>query len=159
MFKFIFGVVIILIALFIDSAMAQTIERVELQRTGCLGSCPIYTLAVTSDGTVAFEGEEYVKYKGKVASNISADDWKFLTIALQRANFFALKDSYTQAEANCSRATTDQPSLEIMAIRGKQKKHVVYYTGCYEPRKELAAISWLADTIDFITNSQQWIGR
>jgi hypothetical protein len=159
MFKIIFRVAIVFITLFIGSAMAQTVERVELQRTGCLGSCPIYTLSVTSDGIVAFEGEEYVKYKGKATSSISADDWKFLTTALQQANFFALKDQYTQMEANCSRAITDQPSLEITVIRGKQKKRVTYYTGCYEPRQELEAISWLAGTIDFVTHAHQWIGR
>src|SRR5262249_21525334 len=46
---------------------------VTLERTQCYGTCPSYKLTVSADGTVVFEGREYVKNKGTVRSNIGVE--------------------------------------------------------------------------------------
>src|SRR5947208_1474873 len=38
--------------------------RITLERSTCFGTCPDYKLTVTGDGTVVFEGREFVKVKG-----------------------------------------------------------------------------------------------
>src|SRR5262245_50253000 len=47
-----------------EAAPASAIDnetRVTLERTQCYGPCPVYTLSVAGDGTVAYFGTRYVK--------------------------------------------------------------------------------------------------
>ena len=38
---------------------------IRLQRTECLGECPIYTVTIDARGTVTYEGEKFVRVIGR----------------------------------------------------------------------------------------------
>ena len=46
---------------------------ITLERTACFGTCPVYTLTMNGDGTVIYEGKDFVKTKGRVEATISQD--------------------------------------------------------------------------------------
>jgi len=44
---------------------------ITLERTRCLGTCPVYKLTISGDGTVVYEGKDFVKVKGMKKSRVS----------------------------------------------------------------------------------------
>ena len=46
---------------------------IKLQRGPCFGPCPIYKVTIYDNGTVIYNGEEFVKTKGKHKINISKE--------------------------------------------------------------------------------------
>jgi len=44
--------------------------KITLERTECYGFCPIYTLTIQGDGTVVYDGKDFVKTKGRVEITI-----------------------------------------------------------------------------------------
>ena len=45
--------------------------QIRLQRTSCLGSCPIYTVTIDARGMVIYEGEEFVRATGRHTAQIA----------------------------------------------------------------------------------------
>lgn len=159
LFRAIFMTGIFLAALaFAGVVLAGSIDQVELQRTGCYGSCPAYTVTIKSDGSVIFEGKDHVQRKGRSKATVAPADWDLLVAVLNRSHFFALKGRYSTEEDGCTTVWTDSPALGITATRGAEKKRVWYYQGCRGPQ-ELDAIAWLGATIDLIANTQKWVGQ
>jgi hypothetical protein len=150
--------VVLTVGLFAGTAFAESVDQIVLQRTACYGTCPVYAVTIESDGSVAFEGKEHVRHKGKASSAIPAADWQFLIASLQRTNFFSLKDRYSTKDDGCTTVSTDHPALGITVTRGREQKQVWYYLGCGGP-PESFAIAWLADTIDLVVKTRQWVGK
>lgn len=158
MFKAILKSVVLVAVACGSTALAAPIEKIQLQRTRCFGPCPVYTLTIQNDGSVAFEGKDHVLHKGTATSTITAADWEFLVAALQRADFSALKDHYSTKDDGCTTVWTDSPALAITVTRGSEQKRVWYYLGCRGP-EALDAMVWLGHTIDLVTNTRQWVGQ
>ena len=53
----------------LDSIQPQVV--ITLERTVCYGTCPAYTLRITGDGSVEYEGMRYVRVIGKATARIS----------------------------------------------------------------------------------------
>ena len=140
------------------SPSSKDIQEIGLQRTGCFGPCPVYKVTIKRDGSVTFDGKEYVLYKRSATSKIALSDWDLLVAALERTNFFALQDRYATKEDGCPSIWTDNPSLEITVVRDSGVKRVMHYQGC-RGLDELDAIDWLGTTIDLVTSTRQWIGH
>jgi len=66
--------------------------RVVMKRTKCYGTCPEYSVAVTGDGAVEYNGIQFVGKKGRETASISSDQVVRLAKDLDRINFFALED-------------------------------------------------------------------
>jgi hypothetical protein len=66
--KFVYSTVILML-LAASVVCGETSERffryVSLQRTACLGDCPVYTVTIRSDGTVRYMGIESVGQSGE----------------------------------------------------------------------------------------------
>jgi hypothetical protein len=75
---------------------------ITLERTVCHGTCPAYKLTIEGNGTVIYEGEEFVQVKGKQTASLSPAQIQDLVSAFEQANFFMLTD-YTHED------TTDSP--------------------------------------------------
>src|SRR3954469_345953 len=80
---------------------------VSLERTACYGRCPIYKVTVLRDGTVEWQGEQFVKTRGKATAKLSPATMAQLAEAFKAADFFALHDKYDNREM------TDQPSAIV----------------------------------------------
>ncbi len=119
-----------------------------LQRTVCFGFCPIYKLSIYGDGTVVYEGERYVKVKGRQTTTISKAAVKQLMREFERIEYFALSDQYTGGP-------TDMPSAITSLTVGKRSKTIHHYLGAPNAPQ---ALTKLENKIDEVVNSKQWIG-
>ena len=121
---------------------------ITLERTACKGKCPVYTLSIYGNGTVVYEGKDYVKVQGRQTTAISEDQVRQLIAEFQKVDYFALEDSYEEFMA------TDMPSTYTSLTVGGKTKTVRHYHGDFSAPEELTA---LEDRIDDIVNSDQWV--
>jgi len=121
---------------------------ITMERTACHGTCPIYKLTINGDGTVIYEGQDFVQVKGEQTASLNPAQIQELVSAFEQANFFTLTD-YTHED------TTDSPSvITSITINGKTKTVNHYYGDSSAPQ----ALFDLESKIDEITNSKQWTG-
>lgn len=147
----------LLLATACSFAATPAIKRITLQRMGCYGTCPVYSVTIESNGSVLFQGDNYVRHKGKARSTVRAKSWQFLISAFRQVGFFRFQDRYDTKKDGCKATTLDAPSLVITVDSSQGEKKVSYNLGCQGP-KDVASLYWLADTIDIVSDSQQWVG-
>jgi len=132
---------------------AVKVESIELSRTACYGSCPVYTVSVDASGEVHFEGEQYVAAEGERSSQLDAATIAALGEEILAAGF--LEISQEQVD-ECPQMATDHPSA-ILTIRVDGQEHQIrHYHGCrgldiYE------TLSALEDRVDEVLNTASWI--
>jgi hypothetical protein len=142
---------------------------ISLERTGCYGTCPQYTLAISADGTVVFSGS-YVREKGGtyewkrsdvIKSRISEEQVGQLIAEFEKANYFSLQDRYRDARDGCPTFATDGPSAYTAIQINGQKKAVEHYLNClYDGSGNNAypkELTHLEEQIDEIVNTKQWM--
>jgi len=121
---------------------------ITFERTACHGTCPIYKLTIEGNGTVIYEGKDFVQVKGRQTASLSPDQIQQLVSAFEQARFFTLPD-YTDQD------TTDSPSvITSITLNGKTKTVNHYYGDNSAPQ----GLFDLESKIDEITNSKQWTG-
>jgi hypothetical protein len=157
------GVVLLIFSCWTTSLFAGnkehegTFDVVTLERTACFGACPEYKVEVDAQGAVKYEGRNDVAVKGLQTSKVSNSDLDFLRAAIKRMQFSDLRSTYEKASDGCKEVWTDLPSIIVTIKAGTSEKKVSYNTGC-RGLLVLARIAWLADTIDEVTGSSQWVG-
>jgi len=137
------------------AATPANIDSITLERTWCNGTCPIYTVTVRRDGTVTYDGEEYVKVRGHRSRKISTEQFQQLLREIQRIGFFKLKDEYTSKEHpdGSFETVTDLPSAITTVRTGKTRKRIKNYYGGPESLAEFENL------IDKIAGSSAWTGN
>jgi hypothetical protein len=65
--------------------------EIMLQRTGCLGTCPEYKLIIHANGSVVYEGRNYVHIQGVRKSKLSPSAVQALTQKFIDAKFFDMR--------------------------------------------------------------------
>lgn len=133
-----------------------TDDSITLERTACFGTCPMYTLTITSDGAVTFNGRRFTKVTGIARGKISPNDFRQLVSEFEKINYFSLPDSYTPGTPVCPQRITDMPSA-ITAIHFQGKvKSVSHYYGCGNA-PALERLTALEKKIDEVAGTQKWI--
>jgi hypothetical protein len=143
--------------------------RVKLERTGCLGTCPAYSVAISGDGRIEWVGHSNVIAIGRRHGRVMRTELEELARRLDVAQFFD-RSEYGELPAkpecttvagttSCSFSAsvsicTDTSHAIITASRGL-RTHTVDNDHCNE-RPELEA---LEDYIDRIANTDTWIGQ
>jgi hypothetical protein len=120
-------------------------DYVELQRSRCFGSCPVYSVRVRADGQVSWDGKEYVRVMGEATDQIAPEAAKNLIDKFRAAGFWSLCDSYT-------RAVTDVPTAITVVHLGNTQKSV-------SDRAD-GAPDWLREldlAIDTLADTHRWI--
>ena len=141
------------------AAIAQAddshITQITMERTACFGTCPCYKLTIYDDGTIDYEGKEYVKEKGHRRGKVSAENLKKIRDSIEKLHFFELKDRYDRKENPDGSITrvTDLPTCITTVTKGSQTKRVEDYFGGPKELEELERL------IDEATASSSWIGR
>ena len=120
---------------------------VTLERTGCFGSCPSYTVAVSTAGIV-FDGRGFVVAEGKHTDTVDADDVRKLAKRIVDADFYSLDDSY-------SASATDLPTYVLTVSIDGHQKQVVDYEGAWEGMP--AVVNELEERVDALARTQRWI--
>lgn len=131
-------------------------DAITLERTACFGTCPMYKVTITADGTVTFNGERFTKTTGVAKGKISTSDFRNLVAEFEKINYFALPDAYAPGTPVCPQRITDMPSANT-SIRLKSKmKSVQHYYGCGD-KGALARLTALEKRIDEVAGTQKWI--
>jgi hypothetical protein len=143
--------------------------RVKLERTGCFGTCPSYSIVIDGSGRVEWTGHANVMAMGRRTSRVTRAELDELSRQLDRARFFE-RDEYGElpqktecqtvgSSTTCSFSTSvsicsDTSHAIISAQRGIQR-HKIDNDHCND-RPEVDA---LEDYIDRITNAESWIDQ
>lgn len=123
---------------------------ITLERTACYGTCPVYKLTITGDGTVTYVGRDFVTVKSEQTASLGTAQIQDLISAFDQANFFSLRDNYTDYNI------TDNPSaITSITFNGKTKTVNHYYGDTSAPQE----LFDLESKIDEIVNSKQWTGK
>ena len=121
---------------------------ITMERTACFGTCPIYKLTIEGNGTVIYEGQDFVQVKGEQSASLSSAQIQDLVSAFEQAQFFTLTDYINKDR-------TDSPSVITSITLNGKTKTVNHYDGDDSAPQ---ALFDLESKIDEITNSKQWTG-
>ncbi|MEO5904553.1 MAG: DUF6438 domain-containing protein [Gemmatimonadaceae bacterium] len=111
-------------------------DRVVLERTACLGSCPVYTVEINRKGVVTFTGKAYV-LKRNGTRQLEPTAFRSLISYLDRSGFFNLKSTYLPGQPGCTRGVTDTDSATLSVFEGRRSKSVSFYYGCLGERADI----------------------
>ena len=90
---------------------------IEIQKTACFGSCPIYRINFFSNGDVIYDGKKFVKEIGKFKKKIKVKEVEKILNFATKINFSKMKDEYT-------RPISDIPITYIRIKNKKIKNHI-----------------------------------
>jgi Domain of unknown function (DUF6438) len=128
---------------------------VRLERTGCFGSCPAYSVTIHGDGRIEYKGKSHVKEMGAREGQIEMDKVRTLASVFAKMKFWGLAEDYSEAKCN-GRICTDMPTATTeLSISGVTHR-VKHYYGCGSAPKSLFD---LETVIDKSANSEQWTGN
>jgi hypothetical protein len=129
---------------------------IALERTACLGGCPVYRISVWPTGEVFFEGKAHVRHLGAATGQIPAGRVEALLSEIERAGYFSFANRYAAAEPTCGRYATDLPTvISTITVDGRTKR-IEHDYGCGAAPGALVV---LERRIDEVLNSAQWTGR
>lgn len=131
-------------------------DQITLERGPCFGTCPIYHVTIASDGTVTFEGGDYVKTKGSATAHISPQRFQQLVVEFEKIKYFSLQDQYSGPADGCTTFMTDMPSANTAFSLNGRAKSVAHYYGCGGP-EILPRLTALERRIDEIAGTEKWI--
>ena len=132
--------------LFDASPSSESVENavITLDRTVCFGSCPDYALTIYGNGTVTYDGRNFVAVTGERTGTIAPEDVRGLVKNFYDIDYFSLRDEYIDQVTDLPTTTTS------IRIDGRFKEIVDYY-GAPE------ALRQLENRIDEIANSDIWV--
>ena len=133
-----------------------TTGLITLERGPCFGSCPVYKVTIASDGTVTFEGRNFVKTKGTATGQIKPEDFKKLVDEFEQIKYSSLDDKYERGSPGCPMAATDMPYVRTSIKTNDRAKSVSHYHGCRES-EVLRTLSILERRIDEVAGTARWI--
>jgi len=141
---------------------------VKMERTGCFGRCPTYSVEIHHDGTVVWHGIANVETIGTATSRVSPAELQRLAREIHAVHFFELDENgHMPVQPECVRTGTtttcslssvticsDTPSA-IVSVRTSRRTHTATDDHCEE--REL--LEPLEQLIDHIAGSAARIGR
>lgn len=136
---------------------ALEVLSVTMSRSACYGLCPVYSVTVNFDGSVAFDGIENVKIKGVSHGSIAKEEFSYLARSVERFQFFSWKELYGSKSDGCISVSTDNPAVEILVATKNQNKSVSYYYGC-RGLPLASKIDLLSNIIDDVAETSKWVG-
>ncbi len=135
-------------------------DTLSMSRSGCYGTCPIYSVVVHGDGRVGYDGVNFVGHVGPAETRLSALQMQALRIEVDRADLPRLRDTYASKSDGCPALWTDAPGVELSLRRRGVVKTIHHSLGCMDPKgTEVypAALATLELRIDEIVRTRQWV--
>ena len=128
------------------AVLAAPISSIKLERTACLGTCPIYSFTIFSDERLRYEGEGFVKARGTRKKRISLADFQALATKVDQIRFFDLRRAYP-----ARKTLMDLPTTFVTVTRGNVTKRVEDYMDAPKRLRELEQL------IDRIAKVSSWV--
>lgn len=140
---------------FPDVAREQVV--ISMDRSGCYGSCPAYSVEIHGDGRVELKAQGFTLVEGKYAYAIPVAEVEALIRQFREADFWSLDPSY---EAQI----TDQATTRLTFKAGAVSKTVTDYVGTMVGMPEAVrrlqdAVDRAADTAALVTGNERTIAR
>jgi hypothetical protein len=127
--------------LFLATVLATSplAETITYQVTGCLGSCPVYTVTVSSDGQARYNGENYVAVTGKRSFRITSSEFDTFRARLAPYRPGQGQEILVRPESDlCPEYGTDSSSIVVTwSSNGRPAERLEYYNGCHNPKAPL----------------------
>ena len=120
---------------------------IALERSGCFGTCPSYSVTLSTEG-IEFVGGSYVVASGKHEDSIDPSEVRELAKRFAAADFYSMDDSY---EAS----VTDNPTYNLSIVIDGRTKKVLDYVGSWVGMP--AVISDLERAVDEKARTTRWI--
>jgi hypothetical protein len=122
-------------------------DFIAIERTSCFGRCPVYTVTLHADGTVSWQGKEYVTQTGPATAQVDSAAARSVIEKFRSAGFRALCARY-------DRITTDVPTaLTTLRIGDDQKSVSDRADGAPEWLRELNR------EMELLVDTHRWIHR
>lgn len=143
------GIGCILLVMFglVNGSVADLNTSITLERGMCYGTCPVYSLTLSGNGTVIYDGQMFVKDTGVRDGTINASVFSNLTDQFDTAGFYQMKDAYTAYDI------TDMPTATLTIRKMNLTKQIVHYYGDLSAPKILTQ---LEDAVDLAVNVTRW---
>jgi Domain of unknown function (DUF6438) len=143
-------VVVAALAAAIARSGAAPARIVSLSRTVCFGMCPVYEVTLYEDGTLEYEGKEYVRVVGRKTTTINRATIAKVTQAIVASGIQKLG-------AHCCdcQEMTDHPSAVIGFQSDGRWTTIVDDHGC---TKTPPAVRELEETLDTLLGTERFIG-
>jgi len=123
--------------------------HIALERSACFGTCPIYSVDISGDGTVSYDGLDCVAQKGHRTGRVSRAAMENLVSMFRRARYFSLSDRFTAQ-------ITDAPSYRTAIRFDDRSKSVLDYVGLSAGMPP--AVRDLEIAIDRTAGTDKWVG-
>jgi hypothetical protein len=123
----------------------RQVTEITLERTECLGRCPVYHVALRRDGSCIWTGHAWTERLGVHAAAVISEDFDRLASTVEALGFFDL-------EARYSDSITCQPSTTTTVRAGSAVKSVYRYGQRTAPRVLIEA----EDAIDSFCEELEW---
>ena len=131
-----------------------TTITIQLDRTGCYGTCPAYSVTIHGDGRVEYNGKSHVKEVGTREGRIETDKIRALASVFSKMKFWGIAEDYSAAKCKGRVCTDMATAITELSIRGVTHR-VKHFYGCGSAPKSLFD---LESTIDKSAHSEQWTG-
>lgn len=116
---------------------------IELEKTSCMGTCPVYTLQIMDNGIVLLNAKENLDMIGSYKSRLTKTELISLVNEFDESNFFDFKDSYMSM-------MKDLPTSFISYTKDESTKRIKAY---HNIPKNLGA---LIRKVDQLTKALEW---
>lgn len=124
---------------------------IEMERTICYGTCPSYTLTIQGNGTVIFDGKQFVSHTGPAEDKISNDKLNDLVQLIREIDFMTIPSN-----PECESWMTDHPSVFLTIEIDGQRNSVTHYHGCKGFKQEEDLFK-LEEAVDSLSGARRWI--
>ncbi len=121
---------------------------IKLSRSGCYGTCPIYSVVIHGNGKIEFHGRQYVAIPGDHQARIGPEATAQLLERFRAAEFFRLKDKYVAS-------VTDNPTYCLELTIGAKSKIITDYVGTWVGMPTL--VTELEDAVDDTAGTDRWV--
>lgn len=137
-------------AIVVPSGTIDSDTRVVLDRWGCYGLCPFYSLSIAGDGSVTYVGRQYVNVKGEASARLPVSDVQALVDQMLQADYFELS-----VPEECPQPMPFDLSGAMTSLTLQGQTHTVehYHGNPCAP----GALFALEDAIDAVVDSSAWL--
>jgi hypothetical protein len=126
---------------------------ITLERIQGYGSKPMYKVKIHGDGSVIYEGENFVRVAGRQERKIDPAEVQGLVRAFLDIDYFGLQDGYLTIKNQDGTETSysDQPTTKTSLSLGEKSKSVEDYIGAPEKLGDLER------KIDEVAGTKRWV--
>lgn len=122
--------------------------HIQLARSGCYGSCPVYKVDVYGDGKVVYTGYRYVDVEGVHSYRIPTATVRRLVESIKEKDIWSMQSSFRAH-------ITDNPTYELLIEMGGQKRSIEDYVG--QMAGMPSVVTEFEDEVDEASQARAWV--